>query len=147
MSASRRRYDALRAIVQGSPIYSGSQILRKVDLEIHEIGNCTSVTLQRRKFFLQVMHSTRALDSAINAVLLHNNINSSHSMGKMLRQLQNLPPGTRGWLPPATATRFVNKIATPRNKYAHQADAFPTSTNEVDSLVSEVHTCLTLILS
>ena len=64
----------------------------------------------------------------------------------MRGQMSSLPSATKGHINHSAALAFKGKIAHNRNRYAHSAGSFPTSTGEVDAFVSEVHACLSMIV-
>jgi hypothetical protein len=121
--------------------------LAQVEHELVELEHCDRVMPEKRKRLLQVLHATRALDTTLGEVLVQNGISSPPmSLGPRLRQLAHIPSGTRGHLSQSAIQGYVAAISTGRNKYAHRANAFPSSTLEVDRIVSEVGACLADIL-
>ena len=136
----------MRALVKGAPSYSVDLLMQAVDRELEELGGSTRMQPLTRQRLLQVIHASRALDTSLRAILLANNIVPNHGIGKMLHQMRSLPPATRGYLDYAAASGFVTSIANTRNRYAHKAASFPSSTQEVDRLVAEVHACMSMIL-
>lgn len=136
----------MQALVRGSCHYGAHVEFNHIDDELSELGKCSSLQPLRRQRLLQIIHSTRALDTCLSTILRSSGVAPAHGIGKMLHQLKALPPHVRGYLDHATATSFSSAIAHKRNVYAHRAGSFPTSSQEVDQLVSDVHACLTIIL-
>lgn len=146
MSARKARHKAMQAIVRGSSLYGTCPELNHVEQEFAELGACNAMQPLKRQRFLQIMHAARALDTTLHVVIKAAGGAPRHGIGKMLHQLPSLPPSSRGHLSSPVATSFVSSICTSRNRYAHKAGAFPTSQQEADSLVAEVHACVALIL-
>lgn len=146
MSARRSRHQLMQALVKGAPLYGVDPLMQAVNRELEELGRCTRLSPLTRQRLLQVIHASRALDTCLSAVLRAKGVAPNHGIGKMLHQLRTLPPATRGYLDHAAASAFVSSNANPRNRYAHRAASFPTSTQEVDRLVAEVHACMCIIL-
>jgi hypothetical protein len=146
MSASQKRHDTLRAIIRGSLLYQQAPEFAQIDAELQELSNCRRVNPDRRKRLLQVIHSTRALDSALGTLLtLHGHI-PADSLGPRMNQLKNLPAAQRGHLSQATIDTLRKAICRKRNRFVHNANAYPTSTMEVDSLVADIHTCFSALM-
>lgn len=60
----------------------------------------------------------------------------------MLYQLETT--GIHGnQLPPGTAAFFQSRIVNVRNRYMHEAGAFPASQSEISALLSDMDACLT----
>jgi hypothetical protein len=146
MTSRKARHLTLRAIVKGSPLYGADPALNAVDVELCELGNCGRTQPLNRQRLLQVFHASRALDTSLGVILRSHSIAPKHGIGKMLHQLPSIPPTQRGHLPASSVQNYVSTIANPRNRYAHKAGVFPTSTQEVDQIVSEIHACLSAIL-
>lgn len=136
----------MQALVKGAPSYGTDPLLQAVDNELQELGRCVRLQPLTRQRLLQVLHASRAIDTCLRSILHAHGITPASGIGKMLHQLRSLPPATRGYINHAAATAFVASIAYPRNRYAHAADSFPGSTQEVDRMVSEVHACMAMIL-
>lgn len=146
MSSRKSRHSLMQAIVRGSLSYGSIPEYNHIDAELEELGRCSRVAPVGRQRLLQVLHATRALDTCLSAILRANNVTPKPGIGGRLHQLKNLPKGVRGYLDHSAASGFTSSIAHKRNRYAHTAAAFPSSTHEVDSIVAEVHSCLSKIL-
>jgi len=60
----------------------------------------------------------------------------------MLRQLES--PGIHGnQFPAGKAGYYQGSIVNIRNRYMHEAGAFPTTQGQISSLLSEMQACLT----
>lgn len=136
----------MQALVRGARIYNTDPLMQAVDRELQELGRCVRLQPLTRQRLLQIIHASRALDTCLGSILRANGITPKSGIGKMLHQLRALPPATRGYLDHSGAVAFSASIAHSRNKYAHTAGSFPSSIQEVDKLVSEVHACMSVIL-
>ena len=146
MSSQRSRHKLMQALVKGTPSYGTDPLLQAVDNELQELGRCVRLQPLTRQRLLQVLHASRAIDTCLRSILLAHGITPASGIGKMLHQLRSLSPAKRGYLNHSAAAAFVASIANPRNRYAHTAGSFPSSTQEVDRIVSEVHACMAMIL-
>lgn len=146
MSARKSRHLLMQALVRGAPAYTTDPLMQAVDRELQELGRCLRLQPVTRQRLLQVIHASRAFDTCLGSILRANGKVPQSGIGHMLHQLRTLPPAMRGYLNHSGAVAFSTSIAHPRNKYAHTAGSFPTSTQEVDRLVSEVHACMSIIL-
>lgn len=140
------RHKLMQALVRGSAHYGAAAHLNRVEEELDELGRCNRVEPIRRRRLLMVMHASRAIDTTLGVILDANGIKPEHGIGKRLDQLKKLPPATRGYLDHTTVVVYRKSIANVRNTYAHDAGAFPSSSLETESLVSEVHACMALVL-
>jgi hypothetical protein len=139
--SKKKRYLSLLAIVDGSKINNGSKNYIAVRAELGELGFCDKVSPEKRRGLLQVLHSTRALDSSLKIALSVIGVTPSYSIGKHLDQFHST-----GRITKASATRYKHRIASVRNRYMHEANAFPSSSKDADQLVAEIETCLVDIL-
>jgi hypothetical protein len=146
VSSRKSRHQLMQALLKGAPSYGTDPLLQAVDNELQELGRCVRLQPLTRQRLLQVLHASRAIDTCLRSILVAYGISPAFGIGKMLHQLRSLPPATRGYLSHAAAAAFVASIANPRNRYAHVAGSFPSSTREVDRIVSEVHACMAMIL-
>lgn len=142
MSAARNRYATLRAIVASSPVPN----MHSVDREFLELEQLNRVGPSRRRFLLQTLHSTRAFDTALNRILVYHGLMPEVAIGKMLRQLNRLAPSSPYRLPDQFYHQWRQSIGNVRNRFMHEADAYPSNQREVDALVGEIHGCLLVVL-
>jgi hypothetical protein len=139
-----RRIGALRALIAGA---SCAASLGKVDREILELAGAAKVQIEKRKHLMQILHATRALDSALGEALRSYGIgNVPFSLGDRLWAHNNLPVGHPSHLASHVVHRFIRMVCRPRNTFMHEADAFPRSYREADALISEIEACFTMVL-
>ena len=148
MSFQKSRVDAIRALLAGSQSVSKSSNFTAIVTEWDEVKSLSSIALLRRRHLLAVLHSTRALDDTLKAFVKYHKLSStpSKSLGNSLKFLQDAPPGT---LTSAFTMRshFQNTIANVRNRYMHEAGAYPNSDYEVRTLIAEMEHCVTVVLA
>lgn len=149
MSAYKRRVDTLKALVAGSVIGTHSAENTLIEEEFDEAGSTMRVPQLRRRKLLQVLHTTRALDSALKCFLTHHGIPlGGRSLGSYLTGLKNNAGHTTlSPLLEVSRLRYQTNIADPRNQYMHQAGAYPNTDGDIMTLVSEMHACLTEVLA
>jgi len=140
VSAHRRRISAMQAIIAGSHIpVSEAQIVNR---EFEEVVRADRVRQMPRRLLLQVLHSTRALDSGLSSLIRAAGAVPNNSLGRMLQQLES--SGIHGnRLPPGTARYFQRRVVNVRNRYMHEAGAFPVAPLEISALLSNMDACLT----
>jgi len=146
MSASKKRVETIRAVVQSVQLESSTATLVAVDHELQEAGNVHRITPERRRLLLEVFHLLRALETAMKDILAANQVPAEHSLGNLLKQLSRLPPTSRGHLPMRYKHLFHNGIRVHRNLLMHQANAYPTSARQAQTILGEIESCFLMIL-
>jgi hypothetical protein len=92
-------------------------------------------------WLLSVLHTTRTLDTTLSEILRYKGWQAQPpGLGKYLTVLSN-----NGVLWPSEKNDYSDKIVKKRNRYMHEAGAMPNQL-EADSLLSEMHACLFLVL-
>ena len=138
----------MQAILAGSPL-AGRQNLKFISNELGEVTQSASIFRQGRRQLLQIVHSTRALDTALKELLTSHGIptGNQNSLGAYLLAFENHSIGGVSKLPKANRQRYQISIVNARNKYMHQAGSFPSNDGEVRSLLSEMQACLIEVFS
>jgi hypothetical protein len=139
MSGYRSRVTALQALVAGSriPAVTAGAVLA----ELNEVATSGRVRRLYRRLLLQVLHGTRALDSALVALIVVTGGAAPTSLGNALVYLQRT--GLNGnRLPEPLRRRYQRDIVAVRNLYMHQAGAFPATVGEVAQLLDDMQACL-----
>jgi hypothetical protein len=139
--SNARRVNTLRAIAAGARGRIGSAAFVHVDHELQELGSVAHIAPEKRKHLLQLLHATRALDTALKEVIRSYHITPQHSLGPVLKQLSQLPLGAPGHITTADYVRFMSTVRVARNRFAHEANAFPRSARETESILSEIEVC------
>jgi hypothetical protein len=150
MSAYRRRIEGLQTLVAGSVIATANPAeAQRIDDELGHAGTTINVPQLPRRRLLQILHTTRSLDSLLTLFCAHYAIPGNPTgLGSYLTALvNNIGHPTLSPMPSATRDRYRTSIAGPRNTYMHRADAFPATDGEVMRLVSEMHACITEVLN
>ncbi len=150
MSTYHRRVQTLQVLLSGSPpIASHANEAYVIDGELEEAGKTVKIPQLPRRRLLQILHTTRSLDSSLACFLNHHGITPNRkSLGGYLIELETIPvPGPIGALPAASRTRYQQNIVKLRNRYMHEAGAFPATDGEIMTLLSEMHSCLTDVLN
>lgn len=148
VSFHRARVDTIRAIVAGSPSVSAHHSFAAISGELDEVKSLMHIGLVRRRHLLAVLHATRALDVTLKTFVaelgLHNR--PSTSLGKSLKYIEQSAPTVLGSAF-TMRQRFQTSIVASRNRYMHEAGAFPSSDNEIRILLAEMEHCLSVVLS
>lgn len=148
MSVHQRRINAIKAILAGSVIATKPEH-SIIESEFDEVWQVRRIPKLTRRRLLQVLHSTRALDTALQIFLDHHMITIARpSLGAYLEALvghTSLSLARR--LPRHDRQHFQRNIVRVRNRYMHRAGDFPGADHEVLTLISEMEACLVQILS
>lgn len=111
--------------------------------ELDEVKAVERTPLVRRRHLLQLLHATRALDTTLREFTrTFNCVPKTPSLGGYLVALATSATSTVSPLPEASRTRYQSSIVSRRNRYAHEAGAFPATEAEVGRLLSEMEACL-----
>lgn len=146
MSIDKKRIEALKAVVAGSIIPSTkSQVINNEFQEVYRVH--TIQPLARRRL-LQILHSTRALDSFLSEFTNYYGCRgTNHSLGSYLRSLENHASPRIARLKTGRSQYYQNKIVNQRNHYMHEAGASPSNDKEIASILAEMQVCLVEISS
>lgn len=117
--------------------------------EFEEIARSVLIFRTGRRQLLQILHSTRALDTSLRELMVYHGIPTRrrNSLGQYLRAFGNHTVVGVGRLPDIQRRHYQVAIVDQRNKYMHQAGAFPQSDAEIRSLLSEMQSCLFDVIS
>jgi hypothetical protein len=138
-----RRAQALSALIAGSAKIGAIERLAIV-AELTEVTRLRRLTPTNRRNLFQLVHSVRACDSSMLAIVQHyNHPVPHHSMGNYLRafrDIRSLPfdEGHRQYY----QSRFINR----RNTLMHEAGTYPSGTQEVITLIDLMYACLSLVI-
>ena len=149
MSVHQRRIKAIQAVIAGSVI-GASPSFSVIASEYEEVLRSNQIQPLGRRRILQVLHSTRALDSALRTFTLHHGCyppQNRRSLGGYLWQLTNNSPLAIAPLSDVERKRFQSSIVHVRNRYMHEAGAYPPGDHQILTLFSEMQTCLFRVLN
>src|ERR1700730_7058632 len=141
--SNSRRVLTLRAISQGARARTNSQVFNSIDHELQELAAVARVHPERRKNLLQLLH---ALETALKEVIRSYGLQPAFSLGPVFKQLTQIPYGHPGYLSIANARRFHQTVRVARNRFAHEANAFPRSAREAERVLSEIEACFLLVV-
>ena len=142
MSDQKNRINTIVALLNSNPNLSNGN-LNKVKAELRQVIDVHSITPTRRRNLMKVLHSTRALDSTLNAfVSFHHIKNNANSIGQYLVQLTNHNLQHLATLSPSERSRYQHSIARLRNMHLHTADSYPANEQEVNTIIAEMQTLI-----
>ncbi|TCD00277.1 hypothetical protein EZ449_21010 [Pedobacter frigidisoli] len=142
MSDQRNRINTIVALLNSNSNLSSGN-LNKVKAELHQVVDVHGISPTRRRNLMKVLHSTRALDSTLNAfVEFHNIKNNAKSIGQYLSQLQKHNEQSLQNLSASERSRYQRSIADLRNKHLHTADSYPANEAEVNNIIGEMQTLI-----
>jgi hypothetical protein len=139
-----RRVATLRAIAQAARARTASQVFVHIDQELQEFGEVNRVSPERRRHLLQLLHANRALETALKEIIRSYGTKPKDSLGSVLTQLTLIPFGKPGFLTATNAGRFKQTVRVARNRFAHEANAFPRSARETENILGEIEACFVL---
>lgn len=147
MSDSKQRVQFMQSLVAGSPV-SGTPKHSDIQAEFDEVLLVRRVLRKPRKRLLQVLHSTRALDSTLKEFInLHGCSSSPSSLGQYLYALRNGDCPPLGQICEHERLHYQTEIVDLRNTYMHEAGLMPTNDSEILTLLGEMQSCLQRVLS
>jgi hypothetical protein len=129
----------------------------KVEKEFEEVKRVDSMAIEEKiRRLLQILHSTRALDSTLAAFI--NNygytdplypIKKVRSLSGYLHLICYGNPATANIrkLEESDLKKYEQNIVHKRNRYMHEADAFPMNDLEILLLLSQMDECLFKVFS
>lgn len=119
--------------------------------ELNDVLRVSKVSDNRRRWLLQVLHSTRALDSALAAFIQQRGIRPAKrrrkptGLGGYLKLLEAHGGSGRGRLPRGFADKYQTSIVKHRNRFMHEAGSFPRNEAEIRVLLGEMQSCMVAV--
>jgi hypothetical protein len=149
MSTLSRRLATMKALVHScSAISTHPGAYSTICSEFDDTAKARDSSPEARRLLLQVLHSTRALDTALKVfVRFHSITVRKPSLGGYLHALTTHSLAHLRQLPQTRRDDFQNTIVRPRNKYLHEAGTNPSNHHEILSLLSEMQVCLIEVLN
>lgn len=145
MPTQHDRINTIIAIVNSSPSLTRANI-NKLKTEFRQVIEVDAIVPPKRKRILKILHSTRALDSTLKAILDHYHIrNGKHSIGQYIIQFTVHTNPALGKLSPSERAKYQREIADIRNTHLHNADSYPRNDSEVFQLISEMQALITRV--
>jgi len=136
---------ANQAVIAGTCIQANPGYLAVRD-EFNAVVQAGQVHARHRRLLLQVLHSTRALDSALVSFLAQRAIPAGRSLGQNLYVLRDHQRPGLNRLPERRRAHYQGSIVAGRNRYIHRAGQYPAGDHEWHQLLVEMHACLTEVL-
>ncbi len=147
MATQQDRINTIIAIINSTPSLTTPNI-NKLKTKFRQVIDVERITPQRRKNILKILHSTRALDSTLKAILDHHRIrNGKHSIGQYIVQFTNHRSAALGNISVSERAKYQREIADIRNTHLHNADSYPRNDREVYQLISEMQSLITRVTS
>jgi hypothetical protein len=155
MSDHKSRVTTIQAILTGTPV-SNAPNYTVIRGELNDVMSAKRIADVKRRQLLQVLHSTRALDSALSAFIGQRwsslmppvPPNPRRSLGGYLVWLStHTETGRIARLPIASQSRYQRTIVDIRNRYMHEAGATPRNDAEIDRLLSEMQLCISQVVA
>lgn len=147
MSFSSQRLQTMKALLAGSVACSSSSRFHDIINELDELVAAKRVSDQKRRLLLEVLHSTRALDSSLAAVNAHYSCDpNAKTLGQYLHALVNHSHASLGRLSTNQVGQFKVKVVNLRNRYMHSAGAFPQK-SEVIHILAAIEQCLATVVA
>lgn len=141
--SNKKQIDALQTLILGSTLNKKCKAeCALINQEFDEVVRVEKVTPLSRSLLLQVLHSTRALDTTLQTFLIMHNCCTGNSLGGYLYDLKNHKVLGLGTISEKERNNFQTSIVNKRNKYMHKAGTFPINEREVSVLLSQMRTCL-----
>lgn len=144
-----RRIRTINMILNASRI-GGQPEAATIANEFNEVVRINSIRPLNRRCLMQVLHSTRALDSTLAVFLRVRGVrlqDGERSLGAYLRRLRNHGVAGMTLLPHREQQHYEHNIVRPRNRYMHQAGAYPPGIHDIQRLLNEMHACLVRALN
>lgn len=116
--------------------------------EFQEVIRIAQMMPLRRRCLIQVLFSTRAIDTALRNYIASKGIPATpRSIGESLHVLVSHQVTGISRLSERQYRSFQSQIAHRRNRYMHAAGAFPAGVQEVTELLGAMEACLTRVFA
>ena len=136
----KRRVKTLRILIGSHRCLVSSSKLNNIVGELNRI-DATDKLPQGNGALLAVLHTTRALDTTLSEVIAFKGwMPRGQALGDYLIELRK-----QSYLSAGERDLYQKSIVVKRNTYMHEAGAMP-SKMEADKILSEMHTCMSLVL-
>jgi hypothetical protein len=147
MANQQDRIDTIVALINCNTAISPTKF-NKLRIELKQVIEVDIINPPKRRNILKILHSTRALDSTLKAILDYYRIrNGNHSLGQYITQLANHRSPALGNISRSERDKYQRSIANVRNTHLHEADSYPKNDKEVNQLISEMQALLTRVSS
>jgi hypothetical protein len=119
--------------------------------ELNAVVDANRVSIKKRRWLLQVVHCTRALDSGLAVFIREKRIaplsasRAPTALGDYLELLERHSTPGPGKLPRGSAKRYKKTIVKHRNRYMHEAGSYPHDERQIRMLLGEMEVLLSLV--
>lgn len=151
MSGHLARIKTIEALLHGRPCIASSAKFALITSEFRQVYAVRKIRRSPRRRILEVLHSARALDTVLATFVANYNCMKNgrvpRAMGQYLHALEGHVVVGLDNLQPTHRIQFQTNIVDRRNTYLHEAGQFPTNDSEVDLLLAEMHSCLSIVVN
>jgi hypothetical protein len=143
------RIRTLQTLLRGSRLRNDPR-LPALTNELEEVLRVNHIVPLPRRCLMQVLYSTRTLDTTLATFLLVRGVAiapNQRSLAGYLRRLRNPGVPGMGQINQGEYEHYRNRIANRRNRYMHEAGTNPAGIHEVSTLLNEMHACLVRCLA
>jgi hypothetical protein len=143
LSAARKRIETLQVELKAAELSFPAAVFRAITEELGEAESVRRTMPERRRHLLQIMHFCRALDTTLKQAAYGPSGGAKKTMGQCFQRLLDPPLSliTRGQY-----QTFMDDVRDPRNRFMHEAGAFPNSTYEASRHLGSIGACFSEIL-
>ena len=155
MSLHKARIGTIQALIATMSPLATHPRQAQMQQEFGEVYKVRKVRMKTRRRLLEVLHSTRALDTALKALVAAKGClprptyrgpaRAPRSLGGYLTALEQHSIAGLNRLTAAEKWHYQTSIVDVRNLYMHEAGAFPANDADIQVLVSEMHACLAAV--
>lgn len=138
---NEKRIGTLGMIVKSHPILVSDPRTSDVVRELQRVIESKRIAGGDR-WLLQVLHTTRALDTCLSRVIAQRNWTvTTPSLGAYLVKLKS-----EGLIVEHQRSHWQDNIVSPRNKYMRSANQMPPQ-RRADDLLDEMDACMSIVLA
>lgn len=139
--ASEKRIETLRMLVGSHPTLVNDSRTPDVVRELRRVIETKRIAGADR-WLLQVLHTTRALDTCLSRVVAQQGWTvSPPSLGPYLTKLRS-----QGIIVEHQRHHWQDNLVNPRNTYMHSANQMPHQ-HMADDLLNEMDSCMSIVLA
>lgn len=138
---SEKRIETLRMIVGSHPILVNAPRTGDIGRELQRVIETKRIAGGDR-WLLQVLHTTRALDTFLSQVVVQRGWTvTTPSLGAYLVKLKN-----KNVIVEHQRFHWQENIVRPRNRYMHSANQMPPQ-HMADNLLDEMDACMSIVIA
>jgi hypothetical protein len=155
MSNHKSRLDTIRVLLSGSREIGNAGPYSLILSELNSVMTASMISDDRKRRLLQILYSTRALDTVLITFIRERcefltvaiTPDPGKGMGDYLKWLERNNINGVAKMPGTSREAFMRRIVDKRNRYMHQAGAFPRDDAEVAQLLSEMEACISQVVA